>query len=379
MVKRHTKTRKGNIKTQKKTRVLRGGTISWDEKSGKFIAKKRTDSNLAQATFWNNLANYLGVGNNTNDLLTYVNQLRDKGWATGARFSPTGKVIPSSLGTVATLRTVVSYAIDEIGDRAGSEAAVLASLQALLTALQTQVTERIKMKTARELKGLSEDGGHFGYRKAVTELRDKVDGKIKAILTRRAKAAANRKALKNNGTFPAMGMTLKKKSAQGTEKQLYESGSGGSGAWGTSSSYAAAIDGSERTGRTQASSVDEKGSGGSARGPMLVLGRRPQQRQRQQQSQPMLTLGQGLGGEKVTAPRGPPPPPPAPRGRHARDNPNSFWDESYGMHYTNNNRKPPPPGYEGGKRKTRRRKHKKKRTIKKRHKKRKRTKRRRKH
>ena len=58
MVKRYTKTktRKSNIKKRKKTRVLRGGSITWNQSSYRWEANPNTESNRAQADFWNQLA-----------------------------------------------------------------------------------------------------------------------------------------------------------------------------------------------------------------------------------------------------------------------------------------------------------------------------------
>lgn len=340
MVKRHTKTRKGNIKTQKKTRVLRGGSMTWN--GNEWQANPDTESNRAQARFWNNLARLLGVGDGAQDLLDYVNDLHRRNILTGARFNDSGRVIPGSLGSVNSLRALVSNAITDLANRVTSTTS--ADFQSLVR-LRNSLNRQVRAREAMAQKHSNENEGHRVYRETLADLRDMVDQNIQAIEASRARAEGNRAQLasnlQNETKFPSLstGLPTMTLGAGG-------GGSGGGGAWSrarstkTSAPTMTLVAGSASNNKVASGSGNASGSLHRA----------------------LLVDGQRQRGERPTL-----------------HNSNSFWDESYGMHYTNNNRKPPPPGYEGGKRKTRRRKHKKKRTIKKRRKKRKHTKRRRKH
>ena len=281
----------------------------------------------------------MGVGSAAQDLLDYVNDLHSRGIYTGARFNSSGRLIPSSLGSVSTLKALVSNAINDMANRVTSTtSADFPSLVRLRDSLNRQVSAR----EAIAQKHSNEDAGHRGYREAVTELRDMVDLKIAEIEAARVQAASMGKELENMEKWARPGEGASSSGSGAAPQKSSVQGTGSGSAWSLA----------RRSTKTSAppmtlgagSVSNNKGSNGSLHRALSVAAQR-------QRNFPRPTL----------------------------HNSNSFWDESYGMKYNNNNRKPPPPEYEGGKRKTRRRKHKKKRTIKKRHKKRKRTKRRRKH
>ena len=146
----------------KKSRMMKGGTITHNSDENKFKPKNNSRGNIEQARFFNIvLPQYLGIApNNANALIDY---LKSKGLhnLTGNKITSNGREVAniSTPENLLKLKNIISARNDELLTNEGSDSSQ--KLQPVIDSLETQNRERAESKS---------DEGHVHYHDKIIQL-----------------------------------------------------------------------------------------------------------------------------------------------------------------------------------------------------------------